>query len=363
MRIIEVLPCLSSGGAERLVVDLCNEMSKTEDVTILSLKNLSIGNNGFYLNDVSDRVKIEDMKLKDGFHISYPFKVWRKIQSLHPDIVHLHLGASKYCILTEIFHGTRIKVFQTIHNDIKIYSSIFYKLQINILGKLKRIKNITISQTNFDDFCKIYPAASNTLIYNGREIIYKTEMFDSIKNEVDNLKTNNESLVLLHIARCAEQKNQLLLIKSFNQWVANGANAILLVFGAGFDSKYGISLRQEACQQIKFLGTTSYIADYMYCSDAFILSSFYEGMPITAIESLLTGLPILSTPVCGIIDVVRHNENGLLSTDWSEEAFIKMLNDFAHKHKELKETAELEKDKSPFQISKCSTEYLRLFAQ
>ena len=62
-------------------------------------------------------------------------------------------------------------------------------------------------------------------------------------------------------------------------------------------------------------------------------------MLITDIESLMAGLPILSTPVCGVIDVVRHKENGLLTRDWSEEQFVKMLNDFENEHKTMKEVA------------------------
>ena len=363
MKILEVIPCLSPGGAERFVVDLCNEMSRTEDVTLLSLKSLTIGNNGFYLYEVCERVKVEEMNLKDGFHISYPLKVWRKIRSLQPDIVHFHL-AGKYCILITMLHSDKIKVFQTIHNDIRnSYSSGFNSLQIKTLGRLGKLNYITISKTNFDDFCRIYPGVSNTLIYNGRNLLCKTDKFPLIKEKINKLKQNKDCLVLLHIARCTEQKNQQLLIKAFNHWIVNEANAILLMIGDGFNSDYGKALQKEACKQIVFLGTTSNVADYMYCSDAFILSSNYEGMPITAIESLLTGLPILSTPVCGVVDVVRHGQNGLLSEDWSEESFVKMLDTYNYKHKELKATAEQEMPDSPYKISRCAAEYLKLFCQ
>lgn len=56
MKILEVITALSSGGAERFVVDLCNQMVEDgHDVTILTLKNLNIGNNGFYLDDLSSK--------------------------------------------------------------------------------------------------------------------------------------------------------------------------------------------------------------------------------------------------------------------------------------------------------------------
>ena len=364
MKILEIIHALTPGGAERLVVDLCNEMSKTEEVTLLSLKDLSQGNNGFYLNDVCDRVKVEDMKLSDGFHICHLFKVWKKIHAIHPDIVHHHLAANRYAVLATMFHPAHVKVFGTIHNDVKkSYSSGFNRLEIKILGKLGLKKYVTISKTNFNDFQMMYPTVSNTLICNGRNLLYKTDEFLLIQEKVEKLKNDGDSLVLLHIARCSPQKNQQLLIKAFNKWIANGANAILLIIGAGFESEYGKALQKESCPQVKFLGTTPHIADYMHCSDAFVLSSSYEGMPITAIESLMAGLPILSTPVCGIVDVVRHKENGLLTRDWSEEQFVKMLNDFENEHKTMKEVAKKESVDSPYTIQKCAAGYLALFSK
>lgn len=40
MKILEIIPQLSSGGGERFVVDLCNELSKEHDVTLMVLHSL-----------------------------------------------------------------------------------------------------------------------------------------------------------------------------------------------------------------------------------------------------------------------------------------------------------------------------------
>ena len=54
MKILEIIQSLGSGGAERLVVDLCNEFVKTEDVYLLLLKDAD----HFYLPQVSSKVKV-----------------------------------------------------------------------------------------------------------------------------------------------------------------------------------------------------------------------------------------------------------------------------------------------------------------
>ena len=58
MRILEVITALSSGGAERFIVDLCNQMAEDgHDIILMTMKDPAIGNNGFYLYDISDKVK------------------------------------------------------------------------------------------------------------------------------------------------------------------------------------------------------------------------------------------------------------------------------------------------------------------
>ena len=67
MKIFEIIPQLSSGGAERFVVDLCNELSKGHEVTLLVL--FPLNKTSFYLSQVSDKVRIETMNKKAGFDL------------------------------------------------------------------------------------------------------------------------------------------------------------------------------------------------------------------------------------------------------------------------------------------------------
>jgi len=52
--------------------------------------------------------------------------------------------------------------------------------------------------------------------------------------------------------------------------------------------------------------------DLLACCDAFILPSYNEGLPMALLEAMAWGIPSISTPVGGIPEVVKHNENGLL---------------------------------------------------
>ena len=79
MKIVEVLFSLTPGGAERFVVDLSNELSKTNDVTLLTLKDdkIDVEHRNFYKFDLSNRVSYVNLGLPDGFSIKSQWVVYK----------------------------------------------------------------------------------------------------------------------------------------------------------------------------------------------------------------------------------------------------------------------------------------------
>ncbi|HYP14924.1 MAG TPA: glycosyltransferase family 4 protein, partial [Bryobacteraceae bacterium] len=47
-------------------------------------------------------------------------------------------------------------------------------------------------------------------------------------------------------------------------------------------------------------------------SDVYVLPSLFEGTPLTLMEAMMSGLPVITTSVCGMRDVIKHEVNGLL---------------------------------------------------
>ena len=98
MKIFEIIPQLSSGGAERFTIDLCNELSKEHDVTLVVLH--SVEKFGFYADELSPKVHLVSMNKRMGFDAMLPYRLWRFIKKEEPDVVHTHLNGSVYtCLL------------------------------------------------------------------------------------------------------------------------------------------------------------------------------------------------------------------------------------------------------------------------
>jgi glycosyltransferase involved in cell wall biosynthesis len=63
--------------------------------------------------------------------------------------------------------------------------------------------------------------------------------------------------------------------------------------------------------RLTFLGTRHDVAAILQTCDMLVRPSLLEGMPLTVLEAMACGLPVVATPVSGTAELVRHGENGL----------------------------------------------------
>ena len=96
MKILQIIPALEDGGAERFVVDLCNELSNDHEV-ILCLFFTNNSETGFK-KELSPDIKLISLDKKSGFDVSAIFKLKKVLNRYKPDIVHTHVGALIYLL-------------------------------------------------------------------------------------------------------------------------------------------------------------------------------------------------------------------------------------------------------------------------
>lgn len=367
MKILEITFDFSPGGAERFVVDLSNELSKNNDVTLIAIKDDKVNSEKrlFYKPELFNRVLYKNLGIKDGYSFGMLSKIYKAIKLEHADVVHIH-GTKMpfYCIMAICLLSKKVKFYQTIHCDIvHSYSSFFYKLLFKTIGYKHRMSFIALSETNYNDLIKKYPKINATCILNGRAPILPSVKYDKVKAEIADYKFDESSVIYLHVARCSVQKNQMLLVTAFKQFLGRGYNADLIIIGDGFNCELGEKIKSNSCSRIHFLGTRQNIGDYMLNADIFCLSSIFEGMPITILEACIAGVPILSTPVCGAVDVVTDGVNGILSNGHSLTEYIDALERSYRSMKELKINSMAMKTNNKYTIETCAKKYVEFFSK
>ena len=128
---------------------------------------------------------------------------------------------------------------------------------------------------------------------------------------------SNEVNRFIAAGRICEQKNYLLMIDAFSAVASDFPHIILDIYGIGSDS-YTKKLEQIIEQRgmsgrIFLRGRTEDVCEEFLNSDAFLMSSNYEGMPNALAEAMATGLPCISTDCkTGPRDMIEDGVSGYL---------------------------------------------------
>jgi glycosyltransferase involved in cell wall biosynthesis len=78
-------------------------------------------------------------------------------------------------------------------------------------------------------------------------------------------------------------------------------------------------------EQVHFLGARSDVPELFATFDVYCLPSHYEGMPLTVLEAMAAGKPVVATNVVGIGEVVTHDKTGLLVPPDDPDALAQAL--------------------------------------
>lgn len=329
---MQIIYSLSSGGAEKFVVDLSNQLAfNGHDVVICMLLSDENDNLIFNRRFLNKSVKFHSMRFSSGFSCRKCILLEKYLEDEHPDIIHCHLNVIPYLYLFSLCKCKSV-IVHTLHNVATFAGGSGLQYYLNrFYYKNNLIYPVCISKSCQKSYEVCYKLHNAPSIDNGRALVLKSSCYEEIKSEVFSYKKTSDTLIFVHIARCHSQKNQDLLIRAFNRLVEQHIDASLLIIGSGFDGFEGGKLRQLACNRIYFLGEKKNVSDYLLCSDAFCLSSKYEGLPISLLEALSCGVTPICTPVGGILDVITDGVTGYLSSDLSVDAYLDALKRFIAK--------------------------------
>ena len=358
MKIIHIISGnLSQGGAERLVMDLaCAQAARGHDVTICSFRDYS----GSYI-DTDKRVRLHHFGKTKGISPRLPFIISSYLKQEAPDVVNCHLPAVFLYIIHSLTVCRNIKFFYTIHSfPINEEPRKWVRTLRRLFIRNGRLSFIAISDSVKTSFDQLYSVSGTQMIYNGRKPTKASEQFENVKKEVSSYKKDENTLVFVSAGRLSKEKNFPLMLSAFQR--LENENVTLLILGSG--DRYQFEDIRPA--NAHFLGPRNNVGDYMLCADAFCLSSSWEGFPITVIEAMSAGIPVLSTRAGGVPDVVKDGENGLLCDDMSVESYIGMLKKFISLQRAEKERMAQNNSgdfSAKYDISICADKYLEVYGR
>lgn len=365
MKIMQIIPSLARGGAERFVVDLSNELAKQKDVEVVLVSLFTNDSSTTFLAEVDKRIAYHNLGKKAGIDMLLFFKLARLVKKLNPAVIHVHLGAFEY-IIPIMFSLPKINFFFTVHNEADRECpgpQILIKHIRKYLFRRKMIHPVVISPESARSFERFYGELFYTLIENGRPSLERTPAYDDLQRLY---QFKDYDYLLLNVARINSAKNQQLLINAVNHINKGGQFKLkLLVIGGPQDAVLLENLKTMVIDNsIEFLGGRSNVADYLTISDFFCLSSEYEGMPISLIEALSLGCIPICTAVGGIKDMIVDGKTGflceVLDTGYYAETIQRALN---AENKEIIRNNCIKSFNDRYHISITGKNYMNMFKQ
>jgi glycosyltransferase involved in cell wall biosynthesis len=366
-KIVQCITSLAFGGAERLVVDLSNYLINNPNFEIHVLTFSEIEHS--FKIELEPRIRYKCIKKKSKFDILFQVRLFYFLLRQKPEVVHTHLSGTVLYLYFPSFFIRNTKYFHTIHNiaDEEIPSVFFQRIR-KIAYKICKINPVSISEATRISHLKLYNL-DTAVVYNGISEKKPSPLFSEVKREMTSIKKNGETKIFLSIGRInspRDQKNYKLLTQVFNKLGQGNMNVSLVVIGEDTSEKKEVlkHLQSISSSFIHFVGRKKNTVDYLLNSDFFCLSSKFEGVPITIIEAMSHGIPIVSTNVGGVKEMITDNENGLLVTESNVDTYyhaIKEILSWDSDKLNAIRSANLLKYRSVFSIKTTAESYMKLY--
>lgn len=315
LRILYVITTPDHGGAQVNLLDLLSGWPEGVDSIVAT------GEEGF-LTDAAKELGVEVVIIS---HLTRPlspirdFLAYREIMTLirerRPDLVHCH--SSKAGLLGRLAANTiGVPSVFTVHGWAFEDGISWLHRTVGRVAEFAAAKIVSNQHV-------ITVAEADRKLAIERDVI-EPERMTTIHNGIkDDLRIADPAFpgtaTMVMVARFSDQKDHETLFKALAA-VAEPFQMILVGDGPSFESSRQLAKEVGVASQVEFLGNRLDVPDILAGAQVFVLSSLWEGFPISILEAMRAGLPVVATDVGGVSEAVIDGETGIVTSPRDAEA-------------------------------------------
>jgi len=362
MKILQIISQLGNGGAEKICVELSNELVQRNEVVLCSATKIEPGM--IHPRKLSGGVRLMQLNLKKKSLKGF-YQIFKILKDEKPDIVHIHSSLLFFYLSILIIFFRSIEFIHTVHNTI----TPAYKKLFDILSKMRflhrNLHHVCISSNNQKKYQEKYSNLHFYKIDNGIASMTTTSKLPAVQKEIEKLK-KGRNFLFIAIGNYSIFKNFTMLVGVIKKLNLEGFEISLIILGedTSEDKEQWKLVEKNKDDHIHQLGLKINVADYLYLADSLILSSTKEGMPLVALEAMSMGTPVISTPTGGIVDIIQPGINGFLSSGFRPEDLEREVISFIKSTPQAKQKLHIESQKifpGKYSMNKCAGKYLDLY--
>lgn len=303
INILHVTLSLDIGGLEVLLVELLQKIDKDK----YNLSVCALQKEGQLKAELERQgIPVYTIPKKEGIDYFLPFKLKALIKQIKTDIVHTHNSTPWiYSAAAVSLLNSKTRLIHTKHSNLdedktRLQNAERFASKITeyIIADSRSVMDFMVQKQNI-------PQNKIRLIYNGIDV-------DKYKVPVHQKQDNIKRIGI--VARLVPVKDHKSLLEGFTLLRQRMPDVELVIIGDGplKEELTAQAARMQIDSRVKFLGSRRDIPELLSQLDIFVLCSTDEGMPISLLEAMSAGLPVVATRVGGIKEIVAENKTGLL---------------------------------------------------
>lgn len=304
-KVVICIPSLETGGAERFTVELARRLDPQRfDVTVAVTRYMS--ESRFKKVLMESGVRVVDLSARHYFGMLRRQLSFFRAEK--PDVIHANTGAVLHVMLACALCKIPGRIY-TVHNEAKLlYSDHFFK---------KYLYKAAFSRFRFTPVA-VCDGVRETLL---RDLHIPAEKMQTVYNGVDIERfyprhhSAEKTVRAVSVGSLYAVKNQSMTVRAIKSLHDEGVPLTLALVGDGEDRGKLQTLihRLHAEDYIMLCGARDDVASELQKADFYISASKTEGLPLSVLEAMACGLPIIATAAGGCRDIVRDGENGILT--------------------------------------------------
>lgn len=355
MKVLQVINSLSTGGAEKLILDtvpIYQRNGVNTDVLLLDKRKTSF----FEELTLKSSGSVTGLSSGSVYNPLLIFKIMPYLKKY--DIIHMHLFPTLYwVVISKIFSFSNVNLIYTEHNtnNRRRSSNIWKRIDQFIYTKIAMV--VTIAEevdTNLKRHVKL-SSSRVKLIQNGVDV----EHYSSAQAYSKASFFSTKDIILIQVSSFRKQKDQKTLIKSL-QFLPENVKLILVGEGTLKADCVALVTKLGLEKRVNFLGNRNDVPQLLKTSDIVILSSNHEGLSLSNIEGMSVGKPFIGSNVPGIREIVTGY--GLLFEQGDAQGLADLINMLMADSEFYQQTSDAcFKRAQDFDINKMVDAYIELY--
>ena len=357
---MKILYCITRsdwGGAQVHLFDLIREMTAKGHCCVVA-----VGEEG-ELSERLNKIGIKTHLLKSLKHdihlikdIKGIFELRQLINEINPDFIHLHSTKAGWIGRISGLLEKK-KVIFTAHGWCFTEGVTGFRKRLGkvIEKALVPITDQIICVSDYDRKLALKSGVGSpekiTVVYNG------VAQIEKVKTHRDETK----KIKVMMTARFADPKDQGTVIKAIKH-IEQDVELYLVGDGPNLAQYQALAKSLNLDESVHFLGSRNDVGILLQEMDIFVLSSNYEALPISIIEAMSTGLPIVASDVGGVKEMLIEGENGYLFRPRDVIALREIIIALTDKKKRIKMGQKsLKFYEEKFTLARCVQETLMIY--